>query len=482
MKKIFLNIMFIFSILFSNLLNLSPILISANDNYTSVIEDLSNDKNFRESDYPIIDKKYTLEIIEIAESNNKELFIYVYNPSMMLNPESINLSSSDINNPSPNYKNYDIIGVSWVGTLEKYVVKDFEVSDLTTRTYRISTIFRSFYRSIDSSNSNGNTTNSVGHKVGITWTFKDNNDGTLSIDKESLNVIQITDKYVGMIRYLEGCFLKTEACDSHYVAFSTDFKIDDLQSAYLHYKYTTISRKGHAFDLLGNKSPSTDFWGKGIFKEPRASFSKEVERETSDGVKYINLSREEIVESSGSLFTRPYEYARIQSVEEFIDKENHVDEEVISKIENKDWVLRFAEYPYVYNEWFELDINTTKVDHESYKWKEERTLVSEVLILELTFKTNGVTYSLPTIDNKTTGSNNPDNSDWDEPSLNFCENLGIFCPTNECGFICKVKKIIKIIILIIAIIIAIKLIKLVVKLIKKVIEIIKNMKNKNNKK
>ena len=49
--------------------------------YSEVLDDLKKDASFQESNYPERPTDYSLNIIQIAESVNKELFVYVYQPS-----------------------------------------------------------------------------------------------------------------------------------------------------------------------------------------------------------------------------------------------------------------------------------------------------------------------------------------------------------------------------------------------------------------
>ena len=56
-----------------------------------VLQDLRRDKNFNEEDYPYVKDNYALYVIQIGESSNKELFVYVYLASH-LNVEVANLS------------------------------------------------------------------------------------------------------------------------------------------------------------------------------------------------------------------------------------------------------------------------------------------------------------------------------------------------------------------------------------------------------
>lgn len=49
--------------------------------YSGVLDDLKKDSSFDESFYPVVANDYSLQMIQIAESVNGELFLYVYQPS-----------------------------------------------------------------------------------------------------------------------------------------------------------------------------------------------------------------------------------------------------------------------------------------------------------------------------------------------------------------------------------------------------------------
>ena len=49
--------------------------------YSGVMEDLKKDTSFNPGNYPTKADDYSLQIIQLAESVNKELFVYVYQPS-----------------------------------------------------------------------------------------------------------------------------------------------------------------------------------------------------------------------------------------------------------------------------------------------------------------------------------------------------------------------------------------------------------------
>ena len=53
---------------------LTPI-VYADEVYTEAIDDLKKDKSFDESNYPEVKTDYSISVIQIAESVNKELFV-----------------------------------------------------------------------------------------------------------------------------------------------------------------------------------------------------------------------------------------------------------------------------------------------------------------------------------------------------------------------------------------------------------------------
>ncbi|MDE6492129.1 MAG: hypothetical protein K2L37_03155, partial [Lactobacillus sp.] len=51
---------------------------SINTVYTNIIDDLKKDNSFKTSNYPEKVDDYSLQIIQLAESSDNELFVYVY--------------------------------------------------------------------------------------------------------------------------------------------------------------------------------------------------------------------------------------------------------------------------------------------------------------------------------------------------------------------------------------------------------------------
>lgn len=79
--------------------------------YSGVMEDLKKDTSFKPENYPTKADDYSLHIIQLAESSDKELFVYVYQPSgkaKNFKASSINISTTIIfyqqDKDFPNYR------------------------------------------------------------------------------------------------------------------------------------------------------------------------------------------------------------------------------------------------------------------------------------------------------------------------------------------------------------------------------------------
>lgn len=476
MKKKIISLLSLFILLFTSFISVSPFVVNANDIYTTIYEDLSNDENFTIDNYPVVKDKYELDIIEIAESSDKDLFIYVYNPSLELQTKKVALSTDSVTNPS--FKIYDLEIIDYYSTIEKYRVKEFSASTDNVRYYSISQIYRLFNTKIDTNKDKENV-NYIIHAIKDKWTFNTNSDGTLTVDKTNIDVITITDKFTSYKRYDEGFFLDYEACDSHFIAFNTDKNIEDLKSAVIKYSVQEKYYEGHLSGVfLGNfdnglLSPIFNTWALVPSKEKRMQdyhtllpIDKEEIGKLED--KHIELKDTDVYTGGSKLFVEDYSYSRIQKVEEFLEKENGKNtfkEEYYNNIKNKKWVLRFAETDYVYDEWINILKGNplTKYEYESYLWSEKFTEVTEVAILQLSFETDGVTYQLPVIDNLESGTKDPVNNDWGTPDLDL--DLDLFGDDNS--KIELIKKIISVVLTILILLIIIRIIRIIIKPYKK---------------
>lgn len=386
-KKTFVLLSLIISCICSFLLSYNTIVCSASIEtdgvvYSDVLEDLQKDSNFNSNDYVVNKEDYSLSVIRVAESVNKELIVYVYqpcSPNEELTATTINISTQIEEDLS--YKNYKLSLINSNGVFYKYKVRNFVVSEDSVRYYEISSIFRKWNAKYDESlpDYNENTISEVSFPVATRFTAFTDTDGNVSYSNNGIDVIYITDKYVGFIRYSNGFRFFNGSCDSHYVAFSTDRQIDKLLEADVYFISQEVSASISL--ILGT----------------RYSYKDEIERYAY--LKYTDVA------SNSPIGTKTYTWDRIESIEDFISNEN-LTEEGLEDLENKEWVLRFYESGYSYN------TGTGGTAYENY------TTVKDVTILRLKFQTDGIVYNLGAIDNKQTGDGVPDNvyefelADW----------------------------------------------------------------------
>ena len=347
--------------------------------YTDVLSDLRKDENFDESQYPSETDNFSLSVIQIAESSDKELFVYVYQPAdsaMDLLATEIRLSTNAPDDESVSYKDYELSLVSTKGVFDKYKVKHFTVLMDTVRYYNITQVVRKWDSLIDDDLPAGNTASTVPYEVSQKWEVS-TVDGETTYRVLTLETITITDKFVGYVRYDEGFKLYVDSCDSHFVAFNTDRNMDKLLEADLTY----VSRK--YIDTIGIFSD-----GVPTYEEPLTIFK---------ALSYTDKASNE----GDGLFGKKYTWERIQKTEDFLSETDGTDNVTITKegaaaFENTAWVLRFAETSF-------KNVSSGAVGSSTSYGTE----VSDVTILRLKFETEGDTYNLGVIDNKQTGDSSP---------------------------------------------------------------------------
>ena len=364
---------------------------SANTVYTNVLDDLTKDNSFKPSNYPEKTDDYSLQIIQLAESSDKDLFVYVYQPSgqnKKLSACSINISTTI--NDKISFYNYKLQLLNSSGVFFKYKVNNFTVKTEPTRYYVISSIYRPFDETIDSGAEHGNTVTEVNYNVSKQYCFSTIN-GKPYVNCVDIETIVVTDKFVGFARYNDGFKLYVGACDSHFVAFNTDKPIDKLLEADVYYTSQSYS------------------WTVAAFVGEKQEFG-----EKQDNYAYLKYT-DKVEHNGGGLFAGTYKWDRIETTEQFIAENdltqnvysgaildvnvaNKITDEGKAALQGKKWVLRFAETGYTLG-----GGNGT-----TYSFS---TLVGDVTILRLKFETDGITYNLGTIDNKQTSSDKPINDE-----------------------------------------------------------------------
>ena len=379
-----LVVMFAMILLFSAVMSGRVTLpaFAAETGYTGALEDLQKDENFNVEEYPDKADDYSIQVIQIAESTAGELFVYTYQPSQKtqyLEATEINMSLTDKMgkefaedeecSPADRPQLYGLTLLNSNGVFCKYKVNDFVVGSNTVRFYNIASIYREWLKGIDAETGNDTTKNSVAFFVGKLYTAI-TKDGEISYICENRKVVRILDPFWGFQRYTDGFFLKTTGCDGHYVAFSTDWQIDELYEADVTYQSRGVHRYYNLWEGSGTR-----------YDEWKAQYA------------FLTDDQEFIKERTGWLWGSEAKYNRIQSIKKFIESEDLTDE-TKANLNGKQWVLRFAETDYNYN-----------YDSRCGDWSE----VSNVAVLRLKFKSEGVVYNLGTVSDKGTESPNPTN-------------------------------------------------------------------------
>lgn len=363
---------------------------------SGVLEDLSKDASFNAANYPSNAKDYSLSVMQLAESTDKELFVYVYQPSGdKVKASPINISTTI--NDDISFFNYSLELLNFEGTLFKYKVMNFEVKKDPVRYYAISSIYRPFDVSIGDKKSGNNTINEVNYAVNKQYCFGEIN-GKPYVSCVDIETIVVTDKFVGFVRYPDGfkLFTGAGAYDSYFVAFNTDKKIDKLFEADVYYTTQKVS-----YDFFTEDSP----------------FSIKFGDSKTDNYAYLKYT-DKVEHTGGGFFAGTYKWDRIQSVDDFIKTEDRttvyygavlnskvsskLTDEALNELKGKKWVLRFTETSY--------DKSPKSGMGAATYYHAETTMVGNVTILRLKFETDGITYNLGVIDNKQTGSTEPSNS------------------------------------------------------------------------
>lgn len=388
----FVTFLCLVAVVFSLLVVFEPstAFATSSGEYSNVLDDLKKDESFDIANYPEKSDDYSLQLVQIAESTN-ELFVYVYQPSGKikdLRASSINISTSI--GDDVKFKNYSLKYCNSFGTLYKYVVEGFTLVNQPTRYYSITEILRPWEEGIDEPATGDNVISEVPYKVAKIYEFSMLNGKPFNRVKD-IEVIEITDKFVGFVRYTKGYHLFNSSCDSHFVAFNTDKPIDTLLEADVEYKQQHYF---YHYNPTNTFDPIEERYG--------AILDKEVPLTHNDYGSMVG----------GGIFqNQPYSWKRIDTVENFLKTETgssiyeiglfnvkthrKLTDEGKANLQGKKWILRFVDTEYYYQR------NTN--GEEKYYWD----TVGDVMILRLKFVTDGVTYNLGTIDNKQTGSGSP---------------------------------------------------------------------------
>ena len=368
---------------------------------SNVLEDLQTDENFDADKFEYKANDYSLHVIQLAESTEGELLVYVYQPSgetANLRASSINIARERTNSIGLGFLNYSLSFCNSSGVFFKYKVEGFKLETVPLRYYNISNILRPFDKSLGDTLEGDNTAKDVPYAVGQFWTACTVN-GEITYEMTATEVIEITDKYVGYVRYLDGMNLSwkttSTSTDSHFVAFSTDKQIDRLLTASVTYTTQTVEAKFCA-NVLHTKHKYKSFYDVTL-GEPQT-------------VPKLDLSYDQVGSNEGSSKYDRYEWNRIERTDDFlksVDNENYkLTQQGSQSLDKTQWVLRFLETDYQAQSstgvWVSLLSPLALLFTDDIAVRS--TQVSDVMILQLGFETDGVYYNLGAVDNHQTGS------------------------------------------------------------------------------
>ncbi len=377
-----------------------------------VMEDLQRDECFNLDDYPEVLDDYSLKVIQIAESSDGELLIYVYQPSGQgtgIYASSINIARDKNNTVDLKYVNYKLEYLNSSGVFYKYKVKNFELEESDIRYYNISNILRPFQYLYDDVPENGNKITEVENRVGQVWTAFTIN-GVVSYEMTGSDVVEITQKYVGYVNINGGWkqgawYTYTKYTFKNFVAFSTNYNIDRLIQADIQYSLADIS-----FGVCHN--------GACPYHTKGATFNERKGEPVPQDVKtlYADKQSQNIDFGWGG---HKFTWYDIQSTEDFLADNNNANYKLTTEgandLSGTQWVLNFHNAEF-----------SSKSDHsiwDLHAYHNGQT-VSDVMILRLMFETDGVTYNLGVVDNVQTGDGVADNyqipKSWISMFLDTC--------------------------------------------------------------
>lgn len=371
----------------------SDINVNATTTFTEseVVSDMYNDTNFNINNYPAvsIDKAkkdedfQSLQLIQLVESDNKELLLYVYQPlnnDLLFVASSISMSigySKDGQDLNPS--NYDLELISHGGVFCKYKVVDYAVSDDEYRYYNIVCIRRQFDYSFDEKISG---TELVGNEKAVNcgqqWLCY-YSDGEIKYEMNTFETLEIKVKYTGNFEFTDGIKFKNflgsySSGQSWFICFDlVDYIADKIIDADMTYKIRTATESW--LPIIGTE------WIYGDF---------------SDDILLTLTDKDTASYDGGGLFSKKYTWNRIMTSSDFIkNAENQkitISDEVKGNISNSQWVFAFAE----------TEVSKT-VNGTGYMYN--RSDISDVTILRIKYMQDGTTYNLGVVSDKV----NPDN-------------------------------------------------------------------------
>lgn len=368
---------------------------AATTEYSDVLSDLTADRKFNPAEYPTNADDHKINLIQIAEGKAGNLFVYTYQPCQKTTPLMATFLNMSLSENAEGTKLYSLSLLNSNGVFCKYAVDNFTVSGEATRLYNITSIYRDWIKDIDEETGNDNTTESVAYKIGRLYRVKTES-GKATYKCDPVYTVKIINPYSDFMLYITAAsvppipsiklsFDTLGMIDAHYIAFSTDWDIDRLNSATVTYTYCPCESDYETIFGFGDGEGNVTY-GEEQIGYAYPTYEDKYEYETPNSY----------------LIHYKYKWDRIQRVSDFLATEKDLREETKNNLADKQWVLRFLET--------ERTQTTTGVLGFK-KYHSTFTKVSNVAILRLNFDVDGKTYDLGTISDIVSGDNLPGNGD-----------------------------------------------------------------------
>ena len=208
---------------------------AASVTYSNVLDDLERDPEFNPEDYPSLVDDYSLKVIQVAEGENGEVFLYVYQPGNAacdVRATYVNMSLQSRTDQNPVYNLYTLTWLNADGVFSKYLINGLSVLSEEYRYYNISSIYRPYHEMIDDPTEESDDVNEhIGFSVGLCYCAYSYN-GTVLYECEKVDIVDIEILAVGSVRYTEGFKFYIDKCDAHFVAFSvSNFDVEKIFDA-----------------------------------------------------------------------------------------------------------------------------------------------------------------------------------------------------------------------------------------------------------
>ena len=355
---------------------------------SSVFDDLRTDGTFNVEKYPTKNGDGSLKVIQLAESTDSELFVYVYQPSADKLTTATTISIAEQLNNADDLQPilYNLELISNVGVFFKYKVTGFKVSNEKERFYNVIMIQRPYVAVYDNATGNGNVINRKAYGVGQYWYATTTDNGDVEYKMLETQTVEIINPFTSHIRKRKAntSANKTDYYqDNYYVAFSTNRNIEKLLSATLEYRTRDYYYKENSVLGFG----STEFSEKAIFSNERLKTRDVYADET------VNLEQQGFKLLFGVInLNEKFTWNRIQSSEDFVNNAgaSNSDNNEIKKLQ---WVLMFEETSaFCYQDGSLITI-----------YEESGQIIDNVTILRLEFVEDGVTYNLGTVSDTVSG-------------------------------------------------------------------------------